>query len=367
MAGGAARVRQRALVDEDDVLPAQVRQVVGDAVADDAGADDDDLRASPGDRSSVAASCCKTCNCCCRICDTGRDGTPGRASARRAAPRRCDGARTGVDRIRSALELVAAEGWMSATELAVAMGVDRSTGWRLATLARAGRLAPPGPGQRPIPPRDAAVRAGHPRPRHHRRPRRGPTRHDRARGLDRRERRPGDPRRRQRGLHRQDRRHRGGPRVHPERPAGLAARDRRRQGLPRRICRPRSCARYLDGPLDAYTPATITDPGRARPGRRRDAPSGAGRSTAASSTSRRAPSPCPCSTRWAGASRRWGSTSRSRGSTTTTSRTMVEQLRRPRRAWPRPSASGSPWARRRPGGAARDGALTDRRRGAHPR
>lgn len=41
-------------------------------------------------------------------------------------------ARPGVDRIRRALELVADQGWMSASELATAMEVDRSTGWRLA-------------------------------------------------------------------------------------------------------------------------------------------------------------------------------------------------------------------------------------------
>ena len=46
VAGGAARVRQRALVEEDDVAPAEVRQVPGQAVADDAGADDDDLGSS---------------------------------------------------------------------------------------------------------------------------------------------------------------------------------------------------------------------------------------------------------------------------------------------------------------------------------
>jgi DNA-binding IclR family transcriptional regulator len=52
-----------------------------------------------------------------------------------------DVARTGVDRIRSALEIVAAQGWMSATELAAAMSVDRSTGWRVAkSLERVGWL-----------------------------------------------------------------------------------------------------------------------------------------------------------------------------------------------------------------------------------
>lgn len=59
-------------------------------------------------------------------------------SARGATPEHM---RTGVDRIRSALELVAAQGWMSAAELAAAMDVDRSTGWRLAkSLERVGWL-----------------------------------------------------------------------------------------------------------------------------------------------------------------------------------------------------------------------------------
>ena len=43
VAGGAARIGQRALVDLDDVAPAQARQVVGHGVAHDAGADDDAL------------------------------------------------------------------------------------------------------------------------------------------------------------------------------------------------------------------------------------------------------------------------------------------------------------------------------------
>ena len=42
VAGRAARVRERALVEQQDVAPAEPRQVVGHAVADDAGADDDD-------------------------------------------------------------------------------------------------------------------------------------------------------------------------------------------------------------------------------------------------------------------------------------------------------------------------------------
>ena len=241
------------------------------------------------------------------------------------------------------------------------MGVDRSTGWRLATLARARRLAAPRSRQRPIPPGDAAVRAGHPRPRHHRRPRRGPARHDRARGVDRRERRPGDPRRRQRGLHRQDRRHRGGPRVHPQRPAGLAARDRRRQGLPRPSARRGARAPTWTG-HSTPTPPRRSPIRTSSPGSSTRRAGGAGRSTAASSSSRRAPSPCPCSTRWAGASRRWASTSRSRGSTTTTRRRMVEQLRA-RDDAPGPGRRHrDPGAAATPGGAARDGALTDRRR-----
>jgi IclR family transcriptional regulator, acetate operon repressor len=42
------------------------------------------------------------------------------------------GARPGVERIATALDIVAERGWVSAAELAAAMGVDRSTGWRLA-------------------------------------------------------------------------------------------------------------------------------------------------------------------------------------------------------------------------------------------
>ena len=45
VAGGAAGVRERALVDEHDVPPAEAGEVVRDAVADDAGTDDHDLRA----------------------------------------------------------------------------------------------------------------------------------------------------------------------------------------------------------------------------------------------------------------------------------------------------------------------------------
>ena len=52
-----------------------------------------------------------------------------------------DGARPGVERIATALDIVAARGWVSAAELAAEMGVDRSTGWRLArSLQRVGWL-----------------------------------------------------------------------------------------------------------------------------------------------------------------------------------------------------------------------------------
>lgn len=52
-----------------------------------------------------------------------------------------DGARPGVERIATALDIVAARGWISAAELAAEMGVDRSTGWRLArSLQRVGWL-----------------------------------------------------------------------------------------------------------------------------------------------------------------------------------------------------------------------------------
>lgn len=42
MAGRAARVEQRSLVDQDEVLPAQLGQVGDQAVADDSGTDDRD-------------------------------------------------------------------------------------------------------------------------------------------------------------------------------------------------------------------------------------------------------------------------------------------------------------------------------------
>jgi DNA-binding IclR family transcriptional regulator len=49
--------------------------------------------------------------------------------------------RSGVDRIAAALDIVAAHGWVSAAQLSAALGVDRSTGWRLArALQRVGWL-----------------------------------------------------------------------------------------------------------------------------------------------------------------------------------------------------------------------------------
>lgn len=53
-----------------------------------------------------------------------QSSTPGSAQDRAARP--------GVERIAAALDIVAQRGWVSASELAAAMGVDRSTGWRLA-------------------------------------------------------------------------------------------------------------------------------------------------------------------------------------------------------------------------------------------
>ncbi len=43
-----------------------------------------------------------------------------------------EGARAGVERVAAVLDIVAAHGWISAAGLATEMGVDRSTGWRLA-------------------------------------------------------------------------------------------------------------------------------------------------------------------------------------------------------------------------------------------
>ena len=49
--------------------------------------------------------------------------------------------RTGVERIADALAIVAARGWISAADLAAELGVDRSTGWRLArSLEKVGWL-----------------------------------------------------------------------------------------------------------------------------------------------------------------------------------------------------------------------------------
>src|SRR6478609_2000544 len=78
-----------------------------------------------------SASCCSSCNgvaasatLVAMVHQRRKPASPLDASA--------DGARGSVERIRTALELVAGRGWMSASELALALGVDRSTGWRLA-------------------------------------------------------------------------------------------------------------------------------------------------------------------------------------------------------------------------------------------
>jgi IclR family acetate operon transcriptional repressor len=47
-------------------------------------------------------------------------------------PRNPPFGRSGAARIAAALEVVAARGWVSAADLAAELGVDRSTGWRLA-------------------------------------------------------------------------------------------------------------------------------------------------------------------------------------------------------------------------------------------
>ena len=52
-----------------------------------------------------------------------------RTAARATRP---DASRSSAERIATALGIVAHRGWVSAAELAGAMGVDRSTGWRLA-------------------------------------------------------------------------------------------------------------------------------------------------------------------------------------------------------------------------------------------
>ncbi len=77
---------------------------------------------------------------CCYICDTWRMvhhvSTPSPPPSTSQ-----DGARTSVERIAAALDIVAARGWISAADIAAAMGVDRSTGWRLArSLQRVGWL-----------------------------------------------------------------------------------------------------------------------------------------------------------------------------------------------------------------------------------
>ena len=55
VAGRAARVGERALVEQHDVALAKPREVMREAVADDPGADDDDLRA--GGQAAGAAAC----------------------------------------------------------------------------------------------------------------------------------------------------------------------------------------------------------------------------------------------------------------------------------------------------------------------
>ena len=88
---------------------------------------------------SPSASCCKTCNRVaasatlarwyttpCKPRRVPRPTAPGTARSERRADRR--GAGPGRGR-----------GWISAAELAVALGVDRSTGWRLARSLGAGR------------------------------------------------------------------------------------------------------------------------------------------------------------------------------------------------------------------------------------
>ena len=63
--------------------------------------------------------------------DSNSGSSAGTASAGRSA----------IDRIATALDVVATRGWVSATELGDALGVDRSTGWRLArSLERVGWL-----------------------------------------------------------------------------------------------------------------------------------------------------------------------------------------------------------------------------------
>ena len=218
--GGATRVRQRALVEQDDVAPAEAGEVPGHAVADDAGADDHDACAlgKPAHVPSLVVvpvvRWLHGLQSCCGICDTLR-----RWQKRRATPEQLDldGAASGsrgatrgrpsVERVAAALEIVAGQGWVTAAGLASALGVDRSTGWRLArSLEQVGWLRQdPATGRYRLGLRlfELGTRVLDT----DRCPRRGPARHDRTRGVDGRERRPRDPRRRQRRVHRQDRRH----------------------------------------------------------------------------------------------------------------------------------------------------------------
>ena len=146
--GRAAGVRQRPLVEQDDVAPAETGEVPGHAVADDAGADDHDACAfgKPAHVPSLVVvrvrALLHDLQSCCGICDTlrhGRGGAQPPTLDRRRHRTRPDsegagrGARSpSVERVAAALELVADQGWVTAADLASAMGVDRSTGWRLA-------------------------------------------------------------------------------------------------------------------------------------------------------------------------------------------------------------------------------------------
>ena len=159
---------------------------------------------------------------------------------------------------------------MTAAGLASALGVDRSTGWRLArSLEQVGWLRQDRC-HGPLPPGDPAVRARDAGPRHHRRPRRGPAGHDRTGRLDRRERRPRDPRRRQRRLHRQDRRDHE---VRAFTRSGQRARFMRpppgRCSWPR--CAEAAVRSYLAGPLAALHPGDEHRPASLARGHRRDA------------------------------------------------------------------------------------------------
>ena len=134
-------------------------------------------------------------------------------------------------------------------------------------------------------------------------------------------------------------------------------------------CRPPSSQAYLDGPLDAYTPATITDPASS-PGSSRRRAGGAGRSTAASCTSRRARSPCRCSTRSGRCVAALGLNIPLSRLDDDHTRLMVDAaLRgaRTTRARARRVGLGIAAGATAAGGVARDGALTDGRRRPHPR